>query len=297
MAVLFADICDSTGLYQKLGDATARSVVNACLSTISSVLPRFDGRVVKTIGDEILCVFPSTDLAVLAASEMQSAVSAATPANDPVKIHIGLHYGPVLTENEDVFGEAVNVAAYLTAVATPEQILTTESTEKCLSAALKSCVRPVFRVLLKGNTKESTVYQVLWRIDDEHKTDVNVHSDKLIPGDTGSLVLTLGEQTVRLDQWLPSVTVGRAADCSLVVTSKFASRRHLTVKLIRTNVYLLDHSINGTFVCLEGGHEIHVLRSELLLEGKGHIILGRSRVENPTEIIQFARDRRSMYRL
>jgi len=297
MAVLFADICDSTGLYQKLGDATARSVVNACLSTITRVLPRFDGRVVKTIGDEALCVFPSTDLAVLAASEMQSAVASTLPGNHPVKIHIGLHYGPVLIENDDVFGEAVNVAAYLTAVATPEQILTTEMTEKCLSAALKSCVRPVFRVLLKGSTTESTVFQVLWRTDSQHITDVNVYSDKVIPGDTGSLVLMLGGQSVRLDQWRPSATAGRGTDCDLIVANKFASRRHLTVKLMRTNFYLIDHSINGTFVSLDGGQEIHVLRSELLLEGKGQIILGRSLIEEPTEIIQFARDRRSMFRL
>jgi len=297
MAVLFADICDSTGLYHELGDATARNVVNACLSTVTGVVPRYEGRAVKTIGDEVLCVFPSTDLAVRAASEMQSLVASTRPGNHPVMIHIGLHYGPVLTENDDVFGEAVNVAAYLTAVATPEQILTTETTEKCLSAALKSCVRPVFRTLLKGSAQESTIYQVLWRIDAQHTTDVNVHSNKLIPADTGSLLLTLAGQSVRLDQWRPVASAGRAADCDLVVANRFASRRHLTVKLMRTNFYLIDHSINGTFVGLEGGEEIHVLRSELLLEGRGRIILGRSRIEEPAEIIQFARDRRSMFRM
>ncbi|HET6491466.1 MAG TPA: adenylate/guanylate cyclase domain-containing protein [Burkholderiales bacterium] len=297
MAVLFADICDSTSLYQKLGDAAARNVVNACLSVVTGVLPRYDGRAVKTIGDEVMCVFPSTDLAVLAASEMQSLVSSNQPGDYPVMIHVGLHYGSVLVEKDDVFGDAVNVAAYLTAVATPEQILTTETTEKCLSAALKSCVRPVFRAMLKGSTSESTVYQVLWRIDNLHLTDVNLHSKKLIPGDTGSLLLTFDEQRLRMDMWRPAVSVGRAPDCDLVVTNKFASRKHLTVKLMRTNFYLIDHSINGTFVCLESGEEIHVLRSELLLDGVGQIILGRSRIEQPAEIIRFSRDRRSMYRI
>jgi adenylate cyclase len=296
MAVLFADICDSTSLYSQLGDAAARNVVNACLSIVTGVLPRYDGRAVKTIGDEVLCVFPSTDLAVLAASEMQSLVASSRPGDYPVMIHIGLHYGPVLFEKDDVFGDAVNVAAYLTAVATPEQILTTETTEKCLSAALKSCVRPVFRAMLKGSAQESTVYQVLWRTDNLHLTDVNVHSKKLIPSDTGSLLLTLGEQRLRMDQWTPEISAGRAAECDLVVANKFASRKHLTVRLMRTNFYLIDHSINGTFVCLEGGGEVHVLRSEMLLEGAGQIILGRSRIEQPTEIIHYSRDRRSMFR-
>ncbi len=297
MAVLFADISDSTGLYNTLGDEIARNVVNACLSAVTSVLPRYDGRVVKTIGDEVMCVFPSTDLAVLAASEMQALVASTRPGNHPVMIHVGLHYGSVLVEENDVFGDAVNVAAYLTAVATPEQILTTETTEKCLSAALKSCVRPVFRAIIKGSVQESTVYQVLWRADNLDLTDVNLHSKKLIPGDTGSLLVTLNEKRARIDQWRSSVTIGRAKDCDLVVSDKFASRKHLTIKLMRTNFYLIDHSINGTFVSLESGDEVHVLRSELLLDSAGQILLGRSRLERPDEVIHFSRDRRSMFRL
>ena len=117
MAVVFADISESTSLYQKLGDAAARNIVNACLTLITGVLARFDGRLVKTIGDEAMCVFPSADLALLAASDMQAQVSATRPGNYPVSIHIGLHYGPVLVEEGDVFGDTVNVAAYLTAVA------------------------------------------------------------------------------------------------------------------------------------------------------------------------------------
>lgn len=297
MAVLFADISDSTNLYNTLGDSTARNVVTACLSAVTSVLPRYDGRVVKTIGDEVLCAFPSTDLAVLAASEMQALVTSSRPGNHPVMIHIGLHYGPVLVENDDVFGDAVNVAAYLTAVATPEQILTTETTEKCLSAALKSCVRPVFRTLLKGGTQESMIYQVLWRADNLDMTDVNLHYRKLIPSDTGSLLVTFNDERVRVDQWRNSVSIGRAKDCDLVVSDKFASRKHLTIKLMRTNFYLIDHSINGTFVSLESGEEVHVMRSELLLDSSGQIVLGHSRVERPVEIIHFSRDRRSMYRV
>jgi len=297
MAVLFADISESTSLYQKLGDAAARNIVNACLTLINGVLPRYDGRLVKTIGDEVMCVFPGADLAVLAASEMQSLVAATKPGNYPVMIHIGLHYGSVLVEEGDVFGDTVNVAAYLAAVATAEQILTTEATEQCLSAALKSCVRPIFHAVLKGAEHESTVYQVLWRTDSINLTDVNLHSNKTIPGDTGSLLLTLDEERVRVDQWRPGIVIGRSQECDLVVTDRFASRQHLSIKLVRTYFYLFDHSINGTFVSLESGEEVHVLRRELLLDGSGQICVGRSRVERPGEIIIFTRDRRSMFRV
>lgn len=297
LAVMFADISESTSLYQKLGDAAARNIVNACLAVINGVLPRYDGRLVKTIGDEAMCVFPSADLALLAASEMQSLVASTKPGNYPVAIHIGLHYGPVLVEENDVFGDTVNAAAYLRAVATAEQILTTEATEQCLSAALKSCVRPVFHAVLKGSTEESTVYQVLWRTDRLDITDVNLQSNKTIPGDTGSLLVTLDEERVRVDGWRTGIVIGRSKDCDLVVTDRFASRQHLSIKLVRTHFYLFDHSINGTFVSLESGEEVHVLRRELLLDGSGQICVGRSRTERPPEVITFARDRRSMYRI
>jgi len=296
-AVLFADICDSTSLYQKLGDAAARNIVNACLAAIMDVVPRHQGRVVKTIGDAALCVFPSPDQSVLAASDMQSLIASTRPGNFPAMIHIGLHYGPVLVEEGDVFGDTVNVAAYLTAVATSEQILTTEITRQSLSATLGSCVRPIFSTVLKGSNQESVVYQVLWRTDRIDLTDVNDQSNKLIPGDTGSLLVSRDEERVRIDQWRTGIVMGRGTECDLVVADRYASRRHVTIKLMRTHFYLIDHSINGTYVSLETGEEVHVLRGELILNGAGQILLGRSRVENPGEAIAFSRDRRSIYRI
>jgi adenylate cyclase len=298
MAVLFADVSDSTGLYARLGDVAARNIVNAYITLVTGIVARFNGRLVKTIGDEAMCIFPTADQAVLAASEMQSQVIAKRPGNYPISVHIGLHYGPVLVEEDDVFGDTVNVAAYITAVAAAEQILTTQATESNLSPSLKGCVRPIFHSVLKGSTEESTVFQVLWRTDDLDLTDVNLRSNKIIPSDTGSLLVSLEDERVRVDQWRPSIVIGRGKDCDLVVADGLASRRHLSIKLVRTHFYLFDHSINGTFVTLESGEEVHILRRELaLLDGSGKIHVGRSRSENPPDLITFARDRRSMFRV
>jgi class 3 adenylate cyclase len=297
MAALFADISESTSLYHRFGDAAARNIVNECLLLVTSVLPRYEGRLVKTIGDSAFCVFPSADLAVLAASDMQATVAAAKTMEPPVKIHIGLHYGPVLVEDEDVFGDTVNSAAYLTAVATAGQIITTEATERELSMALKSVVRPIFYTTLKGSREESAIYQVLWRTDSHDITDVQLRDRKTIPRDTGSMLLALGEERVRVDQWHPAVVIGREAGCDLQVLDRLASRKHLSIKLVHTHFYLYDHSINGTYVSLESGEEVHVLRRELLLDGCGEIRTGRSRAEHSPEVITFEQDRRSMFRI
>lgn len=296
LAVLFADISESTKLYSTLGDNAARAVVNACLTLISGVVERCHGRIVKTIGDEVMCVFRRADDAVAAAIEMQATVDAKRPGKTHVRLHMGLHYGPVLVEDDDVFGDTVNAAAYLTAVAAAEQILTTEATERNLSPELKTSVRPVFKAVLKGSTEESTVYQVVWHKDVAALTDVNMRSHKTIPGDEGSLLISYRNLKLRMDQGRPNLTIGRGDDCDLVIHEKLASRKHVSIRLLRTHFYLLDHSLNGTFVTLESGDEVHVLRGELLLDGAGHFSLGHSTREGASEIITYARDRRSMYR-
>ena len=182
-------------------------------------------------------------------------------------------------------------------LAAAEQVLTTEATERNLSPELKSSVRPVFKSVLKGSTEESTVYQVVWHKDLEALTDVNMRSHKTIPGDEGSLLITYHNLKLRMDMGRPNLVIGRGEDCDLVVREKLASRKHLSIRLLRTHFYLLDHSLNGSFVTLESGDEVHVLRGELLLDGAGKISLGRSNREGGNEIISYARDRRSMYRV
>jgi adenylate cyclase len=296
-AVLFADVSESSALYQKLGDTAARNIIHTCLRALTDLLPRFQGVLVKTIGDAVLCVFPTADLAVFAASEMQAIVTNDRPGNYPVGIHVGLSYGPVLLEGSDVFGDTVNVAAYLTAVAMREQILATQPLENALSPELKSCIRPVFHAVLKGSETESVVYQVLWKTDRMEITDVDFQAHKIIPRDTGSLIVSLEEERVRIDQWRPEVSIGRAAECDLVVPDRYASRQHVTIRLTRTRFYLIDHSINGTFVTFEGGQEVHVLREDLPLDRSGEISLGRSRGARTDGVIEFNYDRRSMFRI
>ena len=143
LTVLFADITESSRLYQQLGDNVARSVIHDCLSKLTSLLPQFNGRLVKTLGDAVMCVFPDAAMAVSAASEMQAAVSLGQASGHPLRIHIGLHAGPVLIEDADVYGDTVNAAAFLTNVAMADQILISDATERELPSLIKAMVRPL----------------------------------------------------------------------------------------------------------------------------------------------------------
>ena len=65
VAIMFADISGSTRLYGEIGDVAARDRVAECLDAIAHCVQRHGGRVVKTIGDEAVCIFASADLAVM----------------------------------------------------------------------------------------------------------------------------------------------------------------------------------------------------------------------------------------
>src|SRR5262249_36023857 len=113
-AILFADIAGSTRLYQVIGDERAQASVTACLARLAASAAGQAGVLIKTIGDEIMCRFPMADDALNAACEMHESLrDAPIPGELPISVRIGTHYGPVILEGGDVFGDAVNVSARL----------------------------------------------------------------------------------------------------------------------------------------------------------------------------------------
>ena len=100
LAILFADVAGSTKLYETLGDAEALATIGRCLAVMKAVCDEHGGRIVKTIGDEAMAVFPLPANAAYAAIAMQTQISAMkTSAGAPLAIHIGFHFGPVIDDN------------------------------------------------------------------------------------------------------------------------------------------------------------------------------------------------------
>ena len=94
------------------------------------------GRIVKTTGDGLLAEFASVVDAVRCAIELQRemiARNAATPAERRIEFRMGINVGDIIIEDGDIFGDGVNIAARLEALAEPGGI--------CLSAAAHEQVR------------------------------------------------------------------------------------------------------------------------------------------------------------
>ena len=140
LSILFADICGSTKLYDSLGDARAREIVSTTLNLLTEVINRYQGTVIKTLGDEIMCTFDNAEIATKAACDMQESLEEANEqgvTEIPVTIRVGFHYGSCILEDGDVHGDAVNVAARMAAQAKSRQIITTAESAKLLPSVLQ----------------------------------------------------------------------------------------------------------------------------------------------------------------
>ena len=129
LAVLFADICDSTAIYESIGDARALAAINRVFALLKEKVEMAGGEVVKTLGDGMVCRFTRADAAFRAACAMQEAVTSTyADAGPKMMIKLSFTWGPVVTEAGDVFGDTVHVCARLGGAAGPEQILTPHET-------------------------------------------------------------------------------------------------------------------------------------------------------------------------
>jgi class 3 adenylate cyclase len=163
MAVMFADICGSTALYEQLGNETALNMVTRTLNLLKQEVARHKGTLIKTIGDEIMCTFPSAPLAAEAARAMHFAVKAGKPGGEhPIAVRIGIHFGEVILKANDVFGDTVNVAARIASITRAQQTMTTQEVVGALPAEFEDKILPITRASFRGKQDELAVFQLLW---------------------------------------------------------------------------------------------------------------------------------------
>ena len=123
-AIMFTDLEGSTSLTQQLGDAPAMAVVRRHDSIVRAALARTAGSEVKHTGDGIMASFHSVTDALQAAVLMQREFAQAELEGAlPVGVRIGIAAGEAVTESNDLFGSAVQLAARLSSKAHSRSIL------------------------------------------------------------------------------------------------------------------------------------------------------------------------------
>ncbi len=296
--VVFTDLHGSTAVFEALGNARATAAVTEITQWIAARCASNGGRVVKTLGDGVLAMFPDSQGAINAVVDIQRSHSkklGRTDKSGAMPIRIGVASGEVELVQGDCYGDAVNVASRLCDLSGPHQIWVN-------AAALTSAVEGLgvtFRVLgpinIRGRAEPCTVYQVEWR--EEQASDFLTMQGELDPGMVSGMQDVLGREleltwmgtTKTFKSFDLPVYIGRVRTAEFMVNDPRVSRTHVRIDWRNGSIVLVDVSSYGSWVRFgsDGGAPVLLRREECVLYGVGELALGASFSDVSVPVVEF----------
>ena len=285
-AVMFADVSGSTHMYETLGDRKALAVIERCIKVMTRATEIHGGRLIKTIGDEVLVVFPDVPSGCRAAIDMQFGILSLPESMElGTSIYCGLHWGEVTFTDNDIFGDTVNVAARTVQAAKKGQIVISGEAMRLLPAELRGKIRFLGADAVKGKAEPIEMYELLWESDAD-LTEMVSHRASAREMPIGMSLSYLGKK-YSVAKAQPLLTLGRDPSSGLITTDKLASRNHARIFKEKDRFTYTDFSSNGTYIHIAGQDEVFVRRDAMVLNGSGTISFGRPCKEDAKVAIEF----------
>jgi class 3 adenylate cyclase len=155
--ILFADIVDSTGLAERMGDAAFRERSRTLEGRLRSAIASRAGMPVegRTLGDGVLATFASASEAIAAALECSKAGE-----NVGLALHLGLHAGDVIREGGNVYGQAVSIASRVSELSAPNEVLVSSTVRDLARASAGVSFEDRGERELKGVSEPVRVFAV-----------------------------------------------------------------------------------------------------------------------------------------
>ena len=155
-AICFVDLTGYTRLIEERGDEVAAQLATSLASLVEGISRRHGGTPIRWLGDGGMFHFKDPGAAVRSGLDMvESAPRAGLPP-----MHIGIHTGPVIFQDGDVYGRTVNLASRIASHAGAGQVLASEETKR-RSPDGEVLFQPVGAVTLKGIEKPVPLYQAM----------------------------------------------------------------------------------------------------------------------------------------
>ena len=170
-AVLAADVAGYSRLMGANEEGTLAGLKAVRKALVDPTIAAHRGRIVKTTGDGMLVEFASAVDAVRSAVEIQhnmAVQNAAVPQHQRIEFRIGIHVGDIIFDDNDIFGDGVNIAARLEGIAEPGGVCISDDTYRQIrdrvdaafddkgETALKNIARPVRVFALAGTNQPAT---------------------------------------------------------------------------------------------------------------------------------------------
>ena len=297
--VVFTDLHGSTAVFEALGNALATETVTEITTWISQQCIQGGGRVVKTLGDGVLAMFPDGQSAVSAVIDIQRIHSKRmlhSPLELRMPMRIGVASGEVEIVAGDCYGDAVNVASRLCDLCGPYQIWANAASLAAATESQGTSFRVLGPINIRGRAEPCLVYQIEWHED--------VASDFLTMQGALDLVQVSGERdalgreveltwsgnTRRFKSFELPVQLGRVRDADFIVNDPRVSRIHARLEWRNGSVVFVDASSYGSWVRFAGtkGSDVLLRRAECVLHGRGELALGASFSDPSVPTVKFA---------
>jgi len=197
-AVMFTDIVGYTALMGN-DEQKAFELLRKNREIQKPIIEEFDGRWIKELGDGVMATFPAVSNAVYAAIKIQEACF----NTKAFQLRIGIHQGEVVFENDDIFGDAVNIASRLQALALPGSIFVSGSVQRDISN--KNDIRSEFvRSENLKNVKEPVgVYQIFSGANEKTETETRpVTKSSILPGFDYDIYISYRYNDNKYDGWV-----------------------------------------------------------------------------------------------
>ncbi len=144
VTVVFTDLEGFTLFTDTHGDGAAAALLSEHYRAAGPVVRRWRGRIVKHLGDGLLCTFPDANSGIRAALELLET------SPSPLRLRAGLHVGEAVVSKDDVFGQVVNIAARVAETAKGNQVVVTVETSRAAGAIAGVDFRHLRKRRLKG---------------------------------------------------------------------------------------------------------------------------------------------------
>ncbi len=157
LAILFSDIVGSTNIMDK-NEQRAFEIIETNLEIHGRIIKKFNGRILKEIGDGILAIFPLVSDSVKSALEIQNECR----KDNAYQLRIGIHSGEVkMTSNgKDIFGSSVNIAQRIQSMAAPDSIFISQDVLNNSHNKVKFECKLVGEKELRGIQRTMNLYEI-----------------------------------------------------------------------------------------------------------------------------------------
>lgn len=289
VTIMFADIVGSTRLYEIMGDEAAENLITTTLKQLSDIAARYQGKTIKSSGDDIMCRYPQADQAIAAARDMHLFLAEKkAPSRDyKIAIRVGAHQGPVIESHGDIYGDAVNLAARVAALARGGKTLITAYTLEQLPEPARKLCHHFTCTTVKGKELPIDIFDAVWEQTDELTRVVDHKVTNLIQS---SLTIQFDDSTIKMSaDTIASLTMGRGQDCDLIVPSPQASREHCRIECNHGKFIFTDNSANGSYIN-HNQTELFFHQERVPLLGEGLISLGEPSADNRDFLLSYRID-------